>query len=144
VYNVMPTHLQGAIGDCWFMSALAVLAEQPHLITNILLKSDEPGMREMMARAGVYQVRLCYNGEWCTTMVDDVLPCTRDGRIAYARAKGQQLWVSAAWSLMRILSIADHLSIAHIYRCIDLGRYPSSRKLSPSYMDVTRQSRLGL
>jgi hypothetical protein len=115
-------HLQGAIGDCWFMSALAVLAEQPHLITNVLINSDEPAMRGIMARAGVYQVRLCYNGEWRTTMVDDTLPCTRDGQIAYARAKGQQLWVSVAGSLTRnsplhIAHTASHSQLSLANHC---------------------------
>ncbi|KAH9373608.1 hypothetical protein HPB48_014795 [Haemaphysalis longicornis] len=54
--------LQGSWATARLLSALAVLAEQPELMS-----------------AGVYQVRLCKDGQWTTVLLDDLLPCDVQG-----------------------------------------------------------------
>lgn len=85
---------QGGIGDCWFMSALAVVAERPDLILRIF------GGETAKNVAGCYQLQLFLDGEWQAVTIDDRLPCTCQQRrpdgsgLAYSRADGQQLWTA--------------------------------------------------
>jgi hypothetical protein len=58
---------QGAIGNCWFLSALAVVAEKPYLVQKLL-----PHKR--LNPVGVYQVNLCLDGVWQDIIIDSHLP----------------------------------------------------------------------
>jgi calpain-15 len=78
---------QGELGNCWFLSALAVLAEIPELIENIL-------MNHTYNTAGVYQVRLCKDGIWKVVTIDDYFPITSSGHLAYGKSNGPELWVA--------------------------------------------------
>jgi len=84
---------QGGVGDCWFLSALAVVAERPDLILRLF------GGETTRTAAGFYQVNLFLDGEWKAINIDDRLPCTDQQRrpdgsgLAFSRADGQQLWV---------------------------------------------------
>ncbi|CAK9059424.1 unnamed protein product [Durusdinium trenchii] len=85
---------QGGVGDCWFMSALAVVAERHDLMRKLL-----PNLNEG-AESGCHEVRLFLDGHWTALLVDDWLPTTEKQRrpdgtsLAYARCARQQLWVS--------------------------------------------------
>lgn len=91
----MPSDVrQGGVGDCWFMSALAVVAERHDLMRKLL-----PNLNDGAA-SGCHEVRLFLDGRWRAVLVDDWLPTTEKQRrpdgtgLAYGRCTNQQLWVS--------------------------------------------------
>lgn len=59
---------QGAIGDCWFLSALAVVAEKPHLMQRVVPHDGK------LNKAGCYQINLYLDGCWKAVVVDSYLP----------------------------------------------------------------------
>ena len=67
----------GILGDEWFLSAVALLAERPALIERLFITKE-------INSAGLYKVRLCTNGEWMTVTVDDFIPCYPDGEPLFA------------------------------------------------------------
>ncbi|KAF4707309.1 hypothetical protein FOZ63_024754, partial [Perkinsus olseni] len=77
---------QGALGNCWFVGALSLLAQKPKLVESILSSSREYNP------VGAYVVRLCRDGVWHNVIVDDTFPCTRLGTLAYTKAARRQLW----------------------------------------------------
>ncbi|KAL1527564.1 hypothetical protein AB1Y20_008951 [Prymnesium parvum] len=92
---------QGGVGDCWFMSALAVVAERHDLIEKLFAADTARNA------AGVYCLRLFLDGAWASVWVDDLFPVTSaprrealafDTKLAFCRcgsATGeQQLWAS--------------------------------------------------
>lgn len=86
---------QGEVGDCWFLSSLAPLAE---FQGGVFVRSLLPG-QEAISASGVYLVRLCLGGRWHWTLVDDRLPClggrSLDHRIlAHCETQRLQLWAS--------------------------------------------------
>ena len=79
---------QGAVGNCWFVGALSILAQQkPHLIHRLFPFEQE------FSEFGVYLVRLCKDGLWRNVIVDDHFPCTRRKALCYTTAARRQLWV---------------------------------------------------
>lgn len=76
---------QGAVGNCWFLSALAVVAEQPYLVHQLLPHSDTN-------EKGCYQINLCLDGKWTPVLVDANLPVvygsSSDSRLAKQDFRG--------------------------------------------------------
>ena len=91
---------QGGVGDCWFMSALAVVAERHDLIARLFAAGTTRNA------AGCYCVQLFLDGEWTSVLLDDMLPMTETPRraalafdgLAFCRCSSadgrQQLWAS--------------------------------------------------
>lgn len=78
---------QGRLGDCWFLSAVAVLTDVSR-ISDVIIT---PQYNE----EGIYTVRFCIQGEWVPVIVDDWIPCESPGKPAFATSKKlNELWVS--------------------------------------------------
>ena len=75
---------QGGVGDCWFMSALAVVAQRHDLIAQLFACDTARNA------AGCYCLRLFLDGQWASVWLDDLLPVTEAPRRA-ALAFGTQL-----------------------------------------------------
>ena len=63
--------IQGGVGDCWFISAAAVVAERQDLISRVFSKhlfhATIPG-------TGKLELQLCIHGKWTNIAVDTLLP----------------------------------------------------------------------
>jgi calpain-15 len=77
---------QGALGDCWFMCALASLAERPALVKRLFIT-------DTYNEDGIYRLKFCKNGEWIEVTVDDYFPCYPSGGPMFSKANGNELWV---------------------------------------------------
>jgi len=77
---------QGILPDNHLVSAFSALAEKSNLIKR-LFKSEN------FSKFGFYQVKLCINGEWVTTVVDDLFPCIPKSNPLVSRSPGNELWV---------------------------------------------------
>ena len=72
------------------MSSLSVVAESPELLKSIVVTQE-------FCAQGVYQLRLCKDGQWTTVIVDDVFPCDEFGRLLYS-----QVYIMTRWHCMTL------------------------------------------
>lgn len=111
IYGISPNDVfQGGVGDCWFLSAVAVLAERYDLVQKVIQDSE-------LSETGKVTFNLFIDGSWRKVEVDSSLPCVPkknlkrnskssvdkvtdslavdpDGsHLAYAKANHKQLWV---------------------------------------------------
>ncbi|PHT33233.1 Calpain-type cysteine protease DEK1 [Capsicum baccatum] len=78
---------QGRLGDCWFLSAVAVLTEVSR-ISEVIISPE-------YNQEGIYTVRFCIQGGLVPVVVDDWIPCESPGKPAFATSrKGNEMWVS--------------------------------------------------
>ena len=75
------------------MCAFSALAEFPEEVTRLLCLPGKPKSPQTANTTGVYDVRLCKNGEWRYIRVDDYFPCKFGGSTIFAKAQGAELWV---------------------------------------------------
>ncbi|CAF1364758.1 unnamed protein product [Adineta ricciae] len=79
--------IQGRLGDCWLISALALIADIPEILYKIMItKQYNP--------AGLYKIRLCNRGIWRTVTIDDLLPVSEFDTLAFTRSLKKQLFAS--------------------------------------------------
>eukprot|EP00614_Pseudopedinella_elastica_P017189 CAMPEP_0172646344 /NCGR_PEP_ID=MMETSP1068-20121228/240191_1 /TAXON_ID=35684 /ORGANISM="Pseudopedinella elastica, Strain CCMP716" /LENGTH=866 /DNA_ID=CAMNT_0013460601 /DNA_START=1 /DNA_END=2601 /DNA_ORIENTATION=- len=95
--GILPTDIcQGALGDCWFLAALATLTEFPHLVTRLF------GKQTHESAEGIYEVRAYKQGMPVTILIDDYFPCDPvTGKLAYSKTNGNEIWVALlekAWA----------------------------------------------
>ena len=77
--------VQGSIGDCYYLAALASVAQaEPEVIRQMIAPLGD----------GTYAVRFYYNGQPTFIRLDADLPVTASGSLYYARlGPDQELWV---------------------------------------------------
>ncbi|KAL3106179.1 hypothetical protein niasHT_016866 [Heterodera trifolii] len=79
---------QGLLGNCWLLSALAVISERPDILEKLFITKE-------YNHRGVYEISLCIDGIWQRIIVDDFFPCHRSNRrLIFAVGRKNQLWVS--------------------------------------------------
>lgn len=86
--------LQGALGDCYFLSAVAALAEKEERIIQIF--GDQPGKDN-----GIYKVTLRINGIIEEIIVDDYVPVNTAGHPIFCQPNKNEIWVplfEKAWA----------------------------------------------
>ena len=72
--------LQGSVGDCWFLAALAVVAERGSELLRRNVLTPE------FSSHGHYIFRLFIDGKWQLLSVDDHLPVrAQDSKIAASK-----------------------------------------------------------
>ena len=91
--------VSGAMGNCYFLAAIASIAETP-----MLIQASFPGTQELN-QAGIYCVRFCRDGEWRYVVVDDRLPLnpkvTWKKKLLFAKSGKNNFWVpivEKAWA----------------------------------------------
>ncbi|KAL4492424.1 hypothetical protein ABPG72_005559 [Tetrahymena utriculariae] len=76
---------QGQLGDCYFLSALSTLAEEPDLISRLFeIVEYNPH--------GYYIVWLNHDGFWKQVVVDDYFPCINN-KPAFSKSHDNEIWV---------------------------------------------------
>ncbi|KAJ3265337.1 Calpain-6 [Chytriomyces hyalinus] len=102
----------GAMGSHWLVSAVAALTIHPALIARVVPDAaDQDWVNNLDARKrgsyyngyhkspdlhpGIFRFRFFQFGEWVEVVVDDYLPCTREGELIYARSLNRsEFWIS--------------------------------------------------
>ena len=80
----MTDFCQGAVGNCWFISAFALLVEHPKLLNDLILESN--------TLLGCYTLRLFVNGNWKLVTVDDYFVCDQKNNELVFAESNKQLW----------------------------------------------------
>ena len=79
--------MQGALGNCWLISAVAALAQFPDSLKQLF------GQREA-ALDDRYTIQLCKDGLWSDFTVDEYLPLDvhKKGLLYTRCSKGGEIW----------------------------------------------------
>ncbi|GLG94827.1 AGAP012069-PA-like protein [Gryllus bimaculatus] len=83
--------VQGALGDCWFLSACAAVAQNQELVKQVI-----PLGQVLCGEgySGALTFRFWRLGHWETVRIDDRLPVDGSGQLLYARAAHpDEFWV---------------------------------------------------
>jgi len=77
---------QGALGDCYLLSAIAALAEFPARVQQLFVQRDTN-------KAGCYVVKFFLCGQYVNVAVDEFFPINDKKMPAFVGAKANELWV---------------------------------------------------
>mmetsp|Transcript_15945 Transcript_15945/g.21081 ORF Transcript_15945/g.21081 Transcript_15945/m.21081 type:complete len:603 (-) Transcript_15945:330-2138(-) len=79
--------VQGALGNCWFISSLSVLAQRQMLLRNVIVSDKN-------ADKGIYTLQFFKGGKWVFVHIDDQIPCNRAGKVLFGHgANANETWV---------------------------------------------------
>eukprot|EP00930_Biecheleria_cincta_P064007 TRINITY_DN49564_c0_g1_i1.p1 TRINITY_DN49564_c0_g1~~TRINITY_DN49564_c0_g1_i1.p1 ORF type:complete len:483 (+),score=76.74 TRINITY_DN49564_c0_g1_i1:122-1450(+) len=83
---------QGNLGNCWFMAAVASMADYPEALQSLF---SSPEVSEI----GRYDVRIfdIEAMEWSTVTIDDHIPCNICGGVPqpiFAKPDGEEIWAA--------------------------------------------------
>lgn len=87
--------MQGALGDCWLLAALAQIAEFPEFIENNILKERKLNP-EGKYTINLYDMKI---GDWIEIEVDDFIPCQKrlwwqnSANPLFAQPNGNELYI---------------------------------------------------
>jgi len=90
--------VQGELGDCYFLSSLSSLAENPIRIRNLFIS------KRINENSGIFCVNICHEGEWRAVYIDDYFPIHKDcSGLCFSKSKqgDNELWVpilEKAWA----------------------------------------------
>lgn len=76
---------QGQLGDCYYLSALAAVAEHPDRIERIIVQKET-------SEKGAYCVALNILGQWISVVLDDIFPVNPRGSVPFCYTKTQEIW----------------------------------------------------
>jgi len=76
---------QRALGDCYFLSVLSALAENPDRVRKLFVSTD-------LNYNDVFGIRCTKNGEAKVVVVDCYFPC-KNKKVCFSTAHGNELWV---------------------------------------------------
>jgi len=82
--------VQGCLGNCWLVSALAVLTQQPLLLEKIF-KCRTLSV-EKSKQIGLYHLTFYLKGARHGVIIDDILPCNQRKKFVFTQLKRGQLW----------------------------------------------------
>ena len=88
---------QGILGNCYFLSSIAAIAEFKERIENIIVQKE-------VSENGQYQIRLYLDGKPKIVVVDDYIPCLKNSRnsaFTHCRGADNEIWVGLiekAWA----------------------------------------------
>jgi hypothetical protein len=79
---------QGYIGNCYFMSSLSAMAENPQLICQLFKEF------KVAKNSNYYEVGVNINGKWKIVIVDDYFPChAKTNKPIFAKSRDAEIWV---------------------------------------------------
>lgn len=87
--------IQGNIGDCYFISALAAMCKNPQLLMQLF-------RTPFTTENSYYEVIMRINGVWKVVILDDYFPCDKNTKKPiFAKPSGNELWamlLEKAWA----------------------------------------------
>ena len=78
--------MQGATGDCWFLSSISALAEKRPLADRVI--NPKANSTDAAREGGIYKFQFYRMGEWNDIIIDDQIPLQYS-----ARPENGELWV---------------------------------------------------
>ena len=112
---------QGLIPCNHLDSALSALAEKYNLIKRIF-------KTEYYSENGIYQIKLCVNGEWTTVVIDDYFPCIPLSSPLVTRSQSNELWI-----LILEKALAKVFDCYYNLTCINISEFLLTLTGCPSF-----------
>jgi hypothetical protein len=76
----------GFFPETYLVSAVSAIAEKNDLISK-LFKS------KIYSKSGIYELNLCFMGEWVSVIIDDFFPCKPMSEPLCCKSQGNELWL---------------------------------------------------